>query len=148
MLLRAKLELNRVQTHDIDHGETLFPNAFTSFHSLFITVGQLVRVTTQPRRLEFYGSQQIGMSLAAVYTGELGAWTCCNINAQSMLSDSYFRQLSESVQKPQSEARKEKKKCKKKLFGGELNPGRPRSVVMTGGNTYHYTTKDVILFVL
>ena len=29
------------------------------------------------------------------------------------------------------------KKEKKELFGGELNPGRPRSV-MIGGNTYHY----------
>ncbi|KAI5777167.1 hypothetical protein EDC01DRAFT_761219 [Geopyxis carbonaria] len=32
------------------------------------------------------------------------------------------------------------------LSGGELNPGHPRSVVMTGGYTNHYTTKEAMSF--
>ena len=39
--------------------------------------------------------------------------------------------------------KKKKERREKKLFGGELNPGRPRAE-MTGGNTDHYTTKDRI----
>ena len=34
------------------------------------------------------------------------------------------------------------RKIKNKLSSRELNPGLPRSILMTGGNTNHYTTED------